>query len=64
MIERLLPAVAVTLGVTLFLGVEGARRDPSAVDGKAAPAVAAEATPRGAGTPAALPGGSIYDLGL
>ena len=64
MIERLLPAVAVTLGVTLFLGVEGARRDPSAVDGKAAPAVAAEATPRGADTPSALPGGSLYDLGL
>ena len=64
MIERLLPAVAVTLGVTLFLGGGVARRDSSAVDRKAAPAVAAEAAPRGADTPSALPGGSLYDLGL
>ena len=64
MIERMLPAVAVTLGVTLFLGVSVARRGSSAVDRDGRPAVAAEPAPAGLDASSALPAGSLYDLGL
>lgn len=64
MIERLLPAVAATLGVTLFLGGTVARRDPSTLERNGAPAVAAEAAPRGVDGSSALPAGSLYGLGL
>jgi protein SCO1 len=63
-IERMLPAVAVTLGVTLFLGVSVARRGSSAVDRHGRRAVAADPAPPGSDASSTLPAGSLYDLGL